>query len=92
MLIIYFPCLPGDLENGYDAYEALCSSNKSLDLTNQEMQCWINFIVDYVSKIYGKRYIENWMKLHKGKSLLDLITMSDLAYCVLLIDCYHKKW
>lgn len=52
----------------------------------------MKFFAEYVSKLYGLRKIQDWMKRKKGKTFLDLITMSDIAYCILLVDCHHQEW
>ena len=43
-------------------------------------------------KLYGKRAVKKWLKNNKGKSLLDMITMSDVAYCAALVENNHEIW
>ena len=52
----------------------------------------IRFIGVYVSKLYGDKAIKAWMKNNKGKTFLDMITMSDVAYCVALVENSHEVW
>ena len=52
----------------------------------------VRFIGVYVSRLYGDKAIKVWMKKNKGKTFLDMITMSDVAYCVALIENSHEVW
>ena len=50
------------------------------------------FFDKYVGKLYGKRHINKWLANHKGNSLLDLITMSDVAYVGAQIENSGDVW
>ena len=50
------------------------------------------FVDKYVSRVYGTRAISAWLTKNKGKTIFDLITMSDIAYTVAVIENGHEKW
>ena len=50
------------------------------------------FIDKYVTKFYGSRHITSWVAKNKNKTIFDLITMSDLAYSVAVIENGHEIW
>ena len=52
----------------------------------------VSFIANYVSKIYGPHFIDGWIRKNKDQRFINLITMSDVAYCITLVENYHKVW
>ena len=44
------------------------------------------FLDKYVSKLYGKRHIKTWLKRNKGHAFLDMVTSSDISYCLLILE------
>ena len=44
----------------------------------------------YVLGLYGSRSIINWITKNKGKLFLDMVTMSDIAYTVAVIENTYK--
>ena len=50
------------------------------DTPNDELTIISRFFANFVVNLYGKRYVKEWTKKNKGSSLLDMITMSDVAY------------
>ena len=50
------------------------------------------FMDKYVSGLYGFRSIINWKTKNKGKHFLDMVTMSDIAYTVAVIENSYKAW
>jgi hypothetical protein len=45
-----------------------------------------------VSGLYGSRSIINWITKNKGKHFLDMVTMSDIAYTVAVIENSYEAW
>ncbi len=50
------------------------------------------FLDKYVTRLYGSRIVSTWFTKNKGKTVFDLVTMSDIAYTVAVIENGHKKW
>lgn len=50
------------------------------------------FVDKYVTRLYGTRAISAWLNKNKGKTIFDMITMSDIAYTVAVIENGHDKW
>jgi hypothetical protein len=46
----------------------------------------------YVSGLYGSRSIIKWITKNKGKYFLDMVTMSDIAYTVAVIENSYEAW
>ena len=42
--------------------------------------------------MYGEQYISTWLKKNKGKTFLNLITMSDVANAKTLVLNSHEVW
>ena len=51
-----------------------------------------SFIANYVAKSYGMSYINKWLKDNKGKCLLYLTTVCDLAYTITIIKNHEPVW
>ena len=50
------------------------------------------FLDKYVTRLYGTRAVSAWFTKNKGKTIFDLVTMSDIAYTVAVIENGHDKW
>ena len=50
------------------------------------MSAVCRFMDKYVSGLYGSRSVINWKTKNKGKHFLDMVTMSDIAYMVAVIE------
>jgi hypothetical protein len=47
------------------------------------------FIDKYVTKLYRLRQVTSWSSTHKNMPIFDMITMSDIAYTVTVIENGH---
>ncbi len=56
------------------------------------MSAVCRFFDKYVSGLYGSRSIINWITKNKGKHFLDMVTMSDIAYTVAVIENSYEAW
>ncbi len=45
-----------------------------------------------MSVIYGTHLIIKWVTKNKGRQFLDMVTMSDIAYTVAVIENSYKAW
>ena len=50
------------------------------------------FMDKYVTGLYGSRSIINWITKNKGKHFLDMVTMSDIAYTIAVIENSYEAW
>ncbi len=50
------------------------------------------FTYKYVTKFYGSCHITSWVAKNKNKTIFDLITVSDSAYSVAVIENGHEIW
>jgi hypothetical protein len=51
------------------------------------------FVLDkYVTRLYGTHMVSEWFTKNKGKTVFDMITRSDVAYTVAVIENGHEKW
>ena len=60
------------------------------DRENRMKVC--RFIDKYVTRIYGTRVVSTWFAKNEGRTIFDLITMSDLAYTVAVVENGHETW
>ena len=60
------------------------------DRKNRMKVC--HFIDKYVTRIYGTRVVSTWFAKNEGRTIFDLITMSDIAYTVAVIENGHETW
>ena len=44
-----------------------------------------SIIANYVAKFYGMTFIEKWLTNNKGRSVLEMITVLDIAYAITII-------
>jgi hypothetical protein len=54
------------------------------DADNRMKIC--QFIDKYVTRLYSTRTVSEWLTKNKGKTVFDMITMSDIAYTVAVIE------
>jgi len=73
-----------------DMHEALTSV--SSEFISARMPAVCRFMDKYVSGLYGSRSIINWITKNKGKHFLDMVTMSDIAYTVAVIENSYAAW
>ncbi len=50
------------------------------------------FLDKYVTRLYGTRTVSTWFTKNKGKTIFDLVMMSDIAYTVAVIENGHERW
>ena len=50
------------------------------------------FVDKYVSRVYGTRTVSEWLSKNREKMIFDMITMSDIAYTVAVIENGHERW
>ncbi len=60
------------------------------DVDNRMKIC--QFVDKYNTRLYGTRMVSEWFTKNKGKTAFDMITMSDIAYTVAVIENGRKKW
>ena len=74
--------------------EYLMNVPHSLDKDTQsdDLNAIYRFITMIVVKLTGKRALKKWLSDNKGKSPLDMVTMSDVAYSLTLIANNREKW
>ncbi len=48
------------------------------------------FVAKFVSRIYGIRTINTWLSKKKGSTFFDLMTMSNIAYTVAVLENSYK--
>jgi hypothetical protein len=60
------------------------------DRENRMKVC--RFIDKYVTRIYGTRVVSTWFAKNEGRTIFDLITMSDIAYTIAVIENGHETW
>jgi hypothetical protein len=51
-----------------------------------------SFIDKFVTRMYGSCHIASWMAMNKNKTIFDLVTISDMAYMVVVIENGHEFW
>ena len=78
--------------NAYDLdlHEALTLGSPMLLSARLTAVC--RFMDKYVSGLYGSRSIITWITKNKGKHFLDMVTMSDIAYTVAVIENSYEAW
>jgi hypothetical protein len=50
------------------------------------------FVVKFVSRIYGICMINTWLSEKKGPTFFDLMTISDIAYAVAVLENIYEVW
>ena len=63
---------------------------KLMDEGNRLTTCI--FVEKFVSKLYGVRKINAWLSKKKGSTFFDLMTVSDIAYVVAVLENSYEVW
>jgi hypothetical protein len=50
------------------------------------------FVEKFVSRIYGIRQINTWLSKKKGSTFFNLMTVSDIAYTVAVLENSYEVW
>jgi hypothetical protein len=50
------------------------------------------FVAKFVSRIYGICTINTWLNKKKDSTFFDLMTMSDIAYTVAVLESSYEVW
>jgi hypothetical protein len=80
-------------EIDYEEVRELLVQPKSIMLMDEVNKMTICAFVDkYISKIYGIRKINSWLSKKKGYTFFDLMTISDIAYTVAVLENSHEVW
>ena len=80
-------------EIDYKEVRDLLVNPKSIMLMDEVNKMTICAFVDkYISKIYGIRKINSWLIKKKGYTFFDLMTISDIAYTVAVLENSHEVW
>ena len=81
------------LEIVYKEVRELLVQPKGIKLMDEDNKLTICAFVDkFVSKIYGIRKINAWLSKKKGCTFFDLMTISDIAYTVAILENSHEVW
>lgn len=65
---------------------------KGRELDDSKYDSLIYFVEKYVVKLYGVHRIRAWLAKHKGKTFLDMVTMSDLSYVTSVLENKLLVW
>ena len=86
--------LTDDTRSGEVDMNSVLRVMKTMTVDNLEdgMSVFFSFVERYVVKLYGKRAIAAWVKKNKGRSFLDMLTMSDVAYSMSIIENSCRVW
>jgi hypothetical protein len=77
----------------YKEVRELLVQPKGIKLMDEDNKLTICAFVDkFVSKIYGICKINAWLSKKKGCTFFDLITISDIAYTVAILESSHEVW
>ena len=90
-----FPAIPDTMKliEGPVAFRmSLNDVNSDEDVDKQGIEALCHFIGMYVGGTYGVQKITKWLKDNKGKSFLDLMTVDDVAWCVVLVENHVEGW
>ena len=60
--------------------------------TLEELTPFLYFLDKYVSKLVGRRELNEYFKSNRNMTLLDKITQSDIAYAMLLCENGVEVW
>lgn len=61
-------------------------------LDEKKYESLLYFLEKYVIKLYGVHRIRAWLGKHKGKTFLDMVTMSDLSYVTSVLENKLHVW
>ena len=73
-----------------DLHEVLTSASSMCISSRLSAVC--RFMDKYVAGLYGTRSIVNWITKSKGKNFLDMVTMSNIAYTLAVIENSYEAW
>ena len=62
------------------------------EASSEHMVSFLHFLDNYVSKLVGRRELDNYFKFNRNKNLLDKVTPSDIAYAILLCENGADVW
>ena len=66
---------------------------KVLNPTYDDVESFLHFLDKYTTIIVGgSKAIAEYKKLNKGKTLLDQVTVSDIAYSMLVYESSYNDW
>ena len=65
---------------------------QATSLTYKDTEKFLCFIDKYVKQAVGSHNLSKWMKLNGSKMLLDRITLSVMAYTIILYDDSASVW
>ncbi len=69
-----------------------CSVYPRENITLKHRMKVCRFMDKYVTRLYGTRAVSAWCAKNVGKTIFDLLTMSDIAYTVAVIENGHETW
>ncbi len=83
----------GDILLNYKDKGGLLTSPSSLKLMdNKNKETVYNFASKLVSKIYRTHSINRWLIKRKGEIFIDLITATNIAYTVAVVENSYEYW
>ena len=62
------------------------------EASSEHIVSFLHFLDNYVSKLVGRRELDNYFKFNRNKNLLDKVTPSDIAYAILLCENGADVW
>jgi hypothetical protein len=62
------------------------------DMDKQNKDKIFHFLAKVISHLYRTRTIAKWMSKKKGASFFDMITMSDIAYTIVVVENSYEYW
>ncbi len=93
---LFTSCQSADKESiRSDAYSInlhIFLTSPSLTSLSTDLPTVCRFLGKYVSGIYGTCSIITRVTKNKGRQFLDMVTMSDIAYTVAVIENSYKAW
>ena len=72
---------------GRTLMDFLCLDHEDTEITYQDCLEFLTFMDYYVSKLIGSRELKKFCAQYPGKTLLDKMTASDIAFAIL---CYEN--
>jgi hypothetical protein len=80
-------------EINYKDVRELLVCPKEFKITEEGYKLMIfAFVAKIVSRIYGIRMINTWLNKKKGPTFFDLMTISDIAYTVAVLENTYEVW
>jgi hypothetical protein len=84
-------------KNSYDGIlytgmrDLLVNPTPSKLMDKQNKDKIFHFLSKFVSRLYGTRTIAKWMSKKQGGSFIDMITMLDIAYTIVVVTTSQKR-